>query len=59
MDRIFLTLIGLFIMNFSFGQHLYPEKFKGCKISGFFLDGGDIKAEPPCDFVIQFISNLN
>lgn len=59
MKRIFLTLVGLFIMNFSFGQYLYPEKFEGCNINDFFLDGGDIKAEPPLDFNLQLISNLN
>ena len=59
MNRIFLTLIGLFLINLTFGQHLYPEKFEGCNISKFCLDCGDIKAEPPTDFGNELLSNLN
>ncbi len=58
MKYITLT-IGLFIINFAFGQHLYPEKYDECKLSRFCLDCGDTKAEPPQDFVSDFISNLN
>jgi len=56
----YITLIiGLFIINFAFGQHLYPEKHDECKLSKFCLDCGDTKAEPPQDFVSDFLSNLN
>lgn len=58
MKYITLT-IGLFIINFAFGQHLYPEKYDECKLSRFCLDCGDTKAEPPADFVTDFLSNLN
>jgi hypothetical protein len=58
MKYITLT-IGLFIINFAFGQHLYPEKYDECKLSRFCLDCGDTKAELPQDFVSDFISNLN
>lgn len=46
-------------MKSSFGQHLYPEKFKGSNISRFYLDSGDPKAEPPSNFRNELISNLN
>lgn len=59
MNRIFLTLIGLFLINVTFGQHLYPEKFEGCNTSRFCLDCGDTKAEPPTDFGNELLSNLN
>lgn len=58
MKYILLTL-GLFITSFSFGQHLYPEKFNECKLSKFCLDCGETKAEPPQEFIKNFISNLN
>ena len=58
MKYITLT-IGLFIINFAFGQHLYPEKYDECKLSRFCLDCGDTKAEPPTDFMTGFLSNLN
>ena len=58
MKYIILT-IGLFIINFAFGQHLYSEKYDDCKLSRFCLDCGDTKAEPPKDFVSDFLSNLN
>ncbi len=59
MNKFFLMLIGLLFFNFSFGQHLYPEKFKGCIIDKFCLDCGDTKAQLPPDFGNEFISNLN
>jgi hypothetical protein len=59
MNRIFLTLIGLFFINLTFGQHLYPEKFEGCNTNRFCLDCGDTKAEPPTDFGNELITNLN
>lgn len=58
MKYIILTF-GLFITNFAFGQHLYSEKYDDCKLSRFCLDCGDTKAEPPKDFVAEFLSNLN
>ena len=59
MNKIFLTLIGLFLISSIFGQHLYPEKFEGCNTSRFCLDCGDTKAKPPSEFGNEFLSNLN
>ena len=59
MNRILLTLIGLFLINLTYGQYLYPEKFEGCNTSRFCLDCGDRKAEPPITFGIELFTKLD
>lgn len=51
----FLTLIS----TWSFGQHLYTEKFDNCKLSSFCLDCGEPKAEMPQTFNQELLKNLD
>ena len=54
-------LIGLFFLTVQtvFGQHLYPEKYDGCKLSRFCLDCGEPKAELPNDAAESILKGLN
>jgi ligand-binding sensor domain-containing protein len=54
-------LIGLLFLTVqsAFGQHLYPEKFDGCKMSRFCLDCGEPKAELTKDAVKSILNGLN
>jgi len=47
------------IFNFSFGQHLYPEKFDNCQLHQFCLDCGEPKAGAPHDLEKELLENLN
>ena len=54
-------LIGILflITQSTFGQHLYPEKYEGCKLSRFCLDCEEPKAELPKDAVESLLNGLN
>lgn len=56
---ILLFIAFSFIIDTSFAQYLYPEKFEGCEINSFLLDGGNPKAMPVQYYADRFIDNLN
>jgi len=58
MRSIFLILC-IVLVQFTFGQHLYPEKFSGCVVDRFCLDCGDPKAQPPRSFGEELVSRLD
>src|SRR6187549_492277 len=47
------------IINISFAQHLYPEKFDNCHLTQFCLDCGEPKAQTPHDFAKYLVQKLN
>lgn len=57
----YIFLVGLFFLTIQtvFGQHLYLEKYDGCKLSRFCLDCGEPKAELPEDAVETILNGLN
>jgi hypothetical protein len=59
MRQLFLIGILFLTVQAAFGQHLYPEKYDGCKLSRFCLDCGEPKAELPDDAVEAIINGLN
>jgi ligand-binding sensor domain-containing protein len=54
-----ITIAFFLLASSSFGQHLYPEKYVGCKLSRFCLDCGDPKAAPPENFIEEIVANLD
>jgi ligand-binding sensor domain-containing protein len=54
-----LLLLGILSVSISIGQNLYPEKFEKCNLNRFCLDCGDTKAQPPQNFVQDFVSSYN
>jgi len=60
MYKSLLLFIALaFTASASLAQHLYPEKFEGCEINSFILDGGNPKAKLALNYANTFIQNLN
>ena len=59
MNRIFYTLLLIFLPNVLFGQNLYPEKFDNCILNRFGLDIGNPKAEQPTTFLQELVRNLD
>lgn len=59
MTRAAILFYLPFIPTFSFGQHLYSEKFDNCKLTSFCLDCGEPKAIMPEIFNQELLKNLD
>src|SRR5687768_12589272 len=59
MKLTILTLSLTILSIYSFGQHLYQEKFDNCKLSRFCLDCGEAKAEPPQSLIQELTNNFD
>lgn len=59
MKKLICALLFQISFTASYSQHLYPEKYDGCRLTSFCLDCGDTKAEPPQMFIDEMIGNFD
>lgn len=59
MKKLIYVLVFQISFALSYSQHLYPEKFDGCRLASFCLDCGDTKAESPKAFIDEMIHGFD
>jgi hypothetical protein len=55
----FYILLFILCAAMAQGQHLYNEKYNDCSFNSFCLDCGEVKAQPPQNFLNELIAKFN